>query len=77
MTKSSSPLSVREKKAEALDAFVKAEPVRKRELISAKTAKLKAACLARDEQEANAAASRQPAEGMAVTRKTIHLRRFS
>ena len=79
MTRSPGRMSVREQKAEALDTFVKAELARKKEFDAAKNAKLKALRLARDEQEANAAASipRQPAAGRAVARKTMHLRRPS
>jgi hypothetical protein len=51
MTKPPSRASVREQKAEALDAFVKAELVRKKELDAAKNAKLKALRLARDERD--------------------------
>ncbi len=77
MTKSPGRASIREQKAEALDTFVKAELARKKEINAAKTARLKALRLARDEQEAYAATSRQSAEDRAVGRKTMHLRRSS
>lgn len=74
MTKSPSRMSVREQKAEALDTLVKAELDRKKELDGAKTTRLRALRLARDEQDGNAGASREPAEGRAISRKTMHLR---
>ena len=77
VTKPPSRASVREQKAEALDTFVKAELVRKKELNAAKTERLKALRLARDEQEAKTAAARPPAVDRTVTRKTMHLRRSS
>ena len=79
MTKISNRASVREQKAEATDSFVKSELSRTKATSEAKTARLKALRLARD--EANTPASQKPAgqttEGKAVPRKTMHLRRFS
>lgn len=77
MTKSPTRIWLREQKAEALDIFVKAELARKKTFDGAKIARLKALRLVRDEQEANAAASREPAAGGAITRKTMHLPRSS
>ena len=77
MTKPPSRASVREQKAEATDAFVKAELVRKKELDAAKTARLKALRLAREELEANEAGFRQPAKARSTTRKPVQLRRSS
>ena len=68
-------LSVREEKAAALDGFVKAELARMKALNEAKTARLKALRLARD--EANAATGRQSPEGKTVVRKRLHLSRRS
>jgi hypothetical protein len=61
-----------EQKAETIDAYVKAELARTKALNEAKTARLKALRLARD--EANPVASQQP---KAVPRKAMRLRRYS
>jgi hypothetical protein len=74
VTKPPNRASVRERKAEAVDTFVKAELARVKALELAKTARLKALRLARDHQEAKLDVS---AQNNAPPRKTMHLRRFS
>jgi len=50
MKKPAIPLSTREKKAEALDSFVKGELARNKSLHAAKIARLRCLRLARDQQ---------------------------
>jgi len=77
MTKPSSRASLRDQKAEALDSLVKAELTRKKEVISAKNARLRALRLAREEEEANTPSAPSPAKDKTRARKTLHLPRTS
>ena len=79
MKKIPSAGSVRERKADALDIFVKGELARTQALDIAKRAKLRALRLAREEEEAKAAALASEGKQAvpASKRRTMHLPKTS